>query len=106
MNVQSNEPDLQETRAALMLSALGNEHRLRVFKLLVRAGPDGVSFGDIQQRLLIPPSTLSHHISALVNAELVVQRKDGRTIYNSANYRVMDHLLRYLYEECCVDSKE
>ncbi len=87
-----------------MLAALGNESRLRIYRLLVRAGPDGLPVGDIQQRLGIPASTLSHHIAALRQAALVMQRREGRTILSCANYENMDELLNYLTEECCADA--
>ncbi len=102
----ATKPILSETEAALMLSALGNESRLRVYRLLVKAGHDGMSFGDIQQRLSIPPSTLSHHISALSSAELVTQRREGRANFSSANYVIMDDLLKFLTDECCAHSKQ
>lgn len=99
------ELDAQEEQAAAMLAALGNASRLRIFRLLVRAGPEGVPVGEIQQSLEIPASTLSHHIAALKQACLVVQRREGRTIFSSANYAHMDGLIAYLTEECCVASK-
>ena len=95
----------QETRAALMLAALGNESRLRIYRLLVRAGYDGLNVGEIQERLGIPASTLSHHIAALRHAELIGQRREGRIINSFANYDNMDGLISYLTEECCIDQK-
>lgn len=97
--------DERETRAALMLAALGNENRLRIYRLLMRAGADGLNVGDVQEQLGIPASTLSHHIAALRQADLVEQRREGRAIINSANYAKMDQLLNYLTEECCIDAK-
>ncbi len=95
----------QETRAALMLAALGNESRLRIYRLLVRAGNDGLNVGEIQERLRIPASTLSHHIAALRHTELIGQRREGRIINSFANYDNMDGLISYLTEECCIDQK-
>ena len=95
----------QETRAAIMLAALGNENRLRIYRLLVRAGHDGLNVGEIQERLGIPASTLSHHIAALRHAELIGQRREGRIINSFANYDNMDGLISYLTEECCIDQK-
>lgn len=95
----------QETRAALMLAALGNENRLRIYRLLVRAGHDGLNVGDVQESLGIPASTLSHHITALRHADLIGQHRKGRAIINSAKYDNMDELINYLTEECCVDAK-
>lgn len=101
--IDSNE---RETRAALMLMALGNESRLRIYRLLVRAGGKGMNVGDVQERLGVPASTLSHHISTLRHAGLVDQRREGRAIINSANYGSMDELLTYLTEECCADADQ
>lgn len=103
MKNASTVQDERETRAAIMLAALGNENRLRIYRLLVRAGRDGLNVGDVQERLGIPASTLSHHIGALREAGLVAQRREGRAIINSANYDSMDALLGYLTEECCAD---
>ncbi|MEP0521867.1 MAG: metalloregulator ArsR/SmtB family transcription factor [Hyphomicrobiales bacterium] len=98
------DPNEREVQAALMLSALGNESRLRIYRLLVRAGPDGLPVGDIQERIEIPASTLSHHIAALRQANLVKQHRVGRTILSCANYANMDELVNYLTEECCTDA--
>lgn len=87
--------------AAKSLSALGHEARLSVFRLLIRAGDDGLNVGDIGRRLEIPASTLAHHLSALVDAGLVRQGRQGREIRNYANYDGMNDLIAYLTEECC-----
>ena len=95
---------LKEDRAAQMLAALGNGSRLRIYRLLVRAGPAGLPVGEIQRQLDIPSSTLTHHIAALRQADLVQQRRKGREIFNFANYDNMDGLVAYLTEECCAES--
>lgn len=87
-----------------MLAALGNETRLRIFRLLVRAGNEGVAVGDIQQRLGVPASTLSHHLAALRQAKLVSQRREGRTILCAAVYPAMNALIGYLTDECCSEA--
>jgi len=93
----------QETRTALMLAALGNEHRLRIYRLLVRAGHSGLNVGDINKKLGIPSSTLSHHITTLRNAGLIEQSRNGRETLTCANYATMEKLIGYLTEKCCVD---
>ncbi|MGJ8624136.1 MAG: ArsR/SmtB family transcription factor [Yoonia sp.] len=95
----------REEQAALMLSALGHAHRLRIYRLLVRAGPAGLPVGDIQRHVGIPASTLSHHIAALKEAHLISQHRAGRTIFSCANFDLMDGLLAYLTDECCADSQ-
>jgi len=87
-----------------MLAALGSPSRLRIYRLLVRAGPAGLTVGEIRQKLDIPASTLTHHVAALRQAGLVLQHRDGRTIFSFANYDTMDGLVAYLTEECCADS--
>jgi len=83
------------------LEALGNETRLAVFTLLVPAGRSGLAVGDIQERLAIPASTLSHHISRLIQVDLVAQERQGRKLICSANYRRMESVLSFLTRNCC-----
>ena len=92
---------MDESVAARSLSALGHEARLSVFRLLVRAGEEGLNVGDIGLHLEIPPSTLAHHLSALVDVGLVRQKRFGREIRNYANYDQMTGLVDFLTRECC-----
>jgi len=87
--------------AADALSALGHEVRLHIYRLLVRAGNEGLSVGDIGTHLGMPASTLAHHLSALVQAGLVEQERQGRLILNRADFARMDALVGFLSEECC-----
>ncbi len=87
--------------AALCLGELGNPTRLAIFRLLVRAGPEGVVVGDIQRRLDIPGSTLSHHLAHLARAGLVAQNRDGRSLWCTAQHTVMDDLIEFLTNQCC-----
>ncbi len=88
--------------AARQLSELGNPHRLRAFRLLVKAGPEGLTVGDIQAHLEIPKSTLSHHISHLVWAGLVAQEREGRNLRCYANFDAMRGVVNFLADECCL----
>ena len=88
--------------AAKCLSELGNPTRLAVFRLLVRAGDDGLTVGEIQKRLDVPASTLSHHLSHLVWAGLIVQERDGRTLHCKTQPGVMNELVGFLMDECCL----
>ena len=106
MNNQNTIVNNQETRSALMLAALGSEYRLRIFRLLVRAGDNGLNVGSLLEKIDIPASTLSHHIGALRQAGLVSQRREGREIFNSANYENMDALVSFLTDNCCADASE
>ncbi|MEM6488963.1 MAG: metalloregulator ArsR/SmtB family transcription factor [Pseudomonadota bacterium] len=100
--MQPDEPN--EKEMALMLGALGNETRLRLFRLLVRAGQGGLTVGDVQARLSVPGSTLTHHIGALRQAGLVVQRRDGRTLRCLPNFEAMHAVVGYLTDACCADA--
>lgn len=99
--VDTNTADPQETEVALMLGALGNETRLRIFRMLVQAGRKGLNVGEVQSRLQAPASTLAHHLGALRQSGLIAQTKQGRSIICTANYQAMDGLISYLTDACC-----
>jgi DNA-binding transcriptional ArsR family regulator len=90
----------QETAVAA-LSALAQENRLEVFRLLVQAGPDGLAAGEIAERLSIAAPTLSFHLAQLRHAGLVHQRRDGRSLIYATNYDGMNALMSFLTENCC-----
>ncbi len=90
-------------QASKGFSAIGSDARLKVLRSLVRAGPSGLSVGEIRHRLDIPASTLAHHLRALADGGLIDQQKCGRTVINRANYDHIHELVNYLLEECCVD---
>lgn len=86
---------------ARALAALGHETRLHLYRLLVKAGEDGLRVGEIGAHLGMAPSTLAHHLSALVDAGLVQQERQGREVVNRADYGAMNALLGFLSAECC-----
>ncbi len=90
--------------AAALLKELGHSTRLRIYRRLVTAGTDGLSVGELQQELEIPGSTLSHHISALLAVSLIKQRREGRTLFCTAQYATLQNLLSFLADECCSGS--
>lgn len=92
---------MQEEQAAQGLAALGNRTRLRLYRLLVRAGQDGLNVGDLQRHLGVPASTLAHHLATLARAGLVSQERAGREVITRADYAAMRALVGYLTEECC-----
>ena len=92
---------MEHAHAARCLEKLGNPTRLEIFRLLVRSGPAGATVGEIQDRLRIPGSTLSHHISHLVNAGLVNQAREGRVLRCTPNYALMSQVMEFLTAECC-----
>lgn len=83
------------------LGALAQEHRLAAFRLLVQAGADGMAAGAIAERLGIPASSMSFHLSQLGHAGLVTQRRESRSIIYAADYTAMNGLMGYLMENCC-----
>lgn len=87
--------------AVQALAALASEHRLTLFRLLVRAGSDGLPAGAIAAELGLPNSSLSFHLSHLNQAGLVKQERLGRSLIYSANYAAMSGLVGYLTENCC-----
>jgi len=91
-------PALAVVRA---LAALGHEARLEIFRLLVRAGDEGLTVGEIVARLGLAPSTLAHHLQALVAAGLVVQERRGREVWNRPQFAVMRAVVTHLTAECC-----
>lgn len=88
-------------RHATQLSALGHPIRLSILRIVVQSGPDGTSAGDIQTRVDMPASTLSHHLSRLVQAGLLTTRGEGTFHYYAADYDVLRALTDYLWEDCC-----
>ena len=84
------------------LAALGHETRLAIFRLLVRAGEEGLNVGEIGQHLDMAASTLAHHLKTLVDAGLVIQERQGRQIVNRVDYDAMRGTVSFLTAECCV----
>ena len=93
---------MDEQRAATALSALGHEARLGIFRLLVRAGREGLNIGDIGRLCGLPPSTLAHHLGTLVDAGLVLQEREGREVINRADYAAVRGVFDFVEAECCM----
>jgi DNA-binding transcriptional ArsR family regulator len=92
---------MDQKGAIAALGALAQETRLALFRLLVAAGPAGLSAGVIAERLGVQPSSLSFHLAQLVHAGLIAQRRLSRQLIYSAEYDAMNALLAYLTENCC-----
>ena len=88
---------------AKALKELGHPTRLSIFKRLVQSGRQGIAVGVIQQELNVPGSTLSHHISSLVSADLISQRREGRTLYCVVRYEKLQEVLDFFQDDCCID---
>ena len=102
----SSRRDIQEQKAADALAALGNRTRLRIFKLLVRAGREGTNIGTLQKHLGVPPTTLAHHLATLTQAGLMLQERRGREVICTSNYKALNDVLAYVKAECCAGLDE
>ena len=92
---------METADAVAALTALAQETRLTALRLLVQAGPAGLSAGDIARRLEVPAPTLSFHLRALLHAWLVSATRDGRSLYYAANFARLRGLVAFLSESCC-----
>jgi len=88
--------------AVIGLSALAQESRLTLFRLLVKRGPEGYTPGQLTDKLGVPAPTLSFHLKELQRAGLIEARRDGRFLYYSPNFPRMNELVGFLTENCCV----
>jgi DNA-binding transcriptional ArsR family regulator len=93
---------MNEKTAVAALAALAQEARLRVFRALVGAGPEGMTPGALSAMLDIPASTLSFHLKELVHADLVTAERDGRNLHYRPALLQMNELLAYLTAHCCM----
>src|SRR5215475_9242070 len=92
---------MEKTDAVAALAALAQDNRLDVFRLLVQAGPDGLSAGTIADALDLAPNTLTFHFDRLRLAGLVTVRREGRSMIYAAQFETMNALLGFLTENCC-----
>lgn len=92
---------MEVNQAEKALGALAQERRLRVFRLLVRAGLEGLAAGDIAQQLAVPANTMSNHLAVLSRAGLIVSRKEGRSVIYAVDLEGTRKLLSFLVEDCC-----
>jgi DNA-binding transcriptional ArsR family regulator len=97
---------MQELEAVSALSALAHQHRLRIFRLLVRAGPSGVPAGTIAEHIGISPTSTSFHLKELDHAGLVTATRHGRFVRYAVHVEGMRQLLTYLTEDCCQGQPE
>ena len=88
------------------LGALAHDTRLSVFRMLVKAGPEGLVAGAIAQSANVPPSTMSHHLATLERAGLIQSERESRLIHYRADYASMRRLLAFLMQDCCQGAPE
>ena len=96
---------METNEIANILSELGNETRLEIFRLLIRSEPSGLAIGEIGSKLSLAPSTLAFHLKGLANGGLIIQEKKGRSVICRANLNQVVSVIRILELECCVDQE-
>jgi DNA-binding transcriptional ArsR family regulator len=97
---------MESTDAVKRLSALAQVSRLEIFRLLVKAGPEGIAAGDIARELGTPANTMSAQLLVLSNAGLVQARREGRSIIYAVDFDAASALLAFLMEDCCAGRAE
>ena len=97
---------MEQSAAVEALAALAHQTRIEAFRLLVRAGPDGLPAGAISEALDLPPPTLSFHLKELRQAGLVRSQRAGRSLVYRADYPAMSDLLTFLTDKCCEGVRE
>lgn len=91
------------TEAVVLFDALSQETRLKAFRLLVKAGQQGLPAGALSEKLGTPHNTLSFHLNHLSNAGIINSRREGRSIIYFANYDVVHGLISFMVKDCCSD---
>ena len=97
---------METVQAVTALSALAQTHRLAVFRLLVREGPNGLAAGEVAERIGVPPSTLSHHLAQLEHAGLLRSWRVQRNIFYALDVEGTRRLVAFLTEDCCAGQPE
>jgi DNA-binding transcriptional ArsR family regulator len=97
---------MEKSDAVAALSALAQDNRFDVFRLLVQSGPDGMPAGGIAATLGLAPNTLTFHFDRLRQAGLVTVRRNGRSMIYAAQFETMNALLAFLTENCCGGAPE
>jgi DNA-binding transcriptional ArsR family regulator len=97
---------IKSTQVVKALSALAQPTRLAIFRLLVVNGHEGMAAGQVAEKLKVSPATMSFHFKTLSHSGLIESRQDGRFIYYTANFAVMNGMVDYLTENCCGGNAE
>lgn len=92
---------MDERQALSAFGALSQETRLRILRMLVVTGPDGLAAGMIAEKAEVSASNVSFHLKELERAGLVTARRDSRSIVYSAEFEALSGLIRFLMEDCC-----
>ena len=97
---------MDQRQALAAFGAISQETRLRILRMLVRAGPAGVAAGAIGDAVEVSPSNVSFHLKELERAGLIVVRREARSMIYSAEYTALRELIRFLMEDCCAGLPE
>ena len=97
---------MKDQAAIEMLGALAQEHRIRIFRLLVKVGPSGVPSSDLAEKVGISPTSASFHLKELERTGLLIATRQGRFIRYAVHVEAMRRLLTYLTEDCCQGQPE
>ncbi len=97
---------MDERQALASFGALSQETRLRIVRMLVKAGPDGLAAGAVAETAGVSASNISFHLKELEHSGLIAARREGRSILYSAEYAALGGLLRFLMEDCCAGRPE
>jgi ArsR family transcriptional regulator len=92
---------MEKSDAVAALAALAQDNRLDVFRLLVKAGPEGLAAGQVAKALGLPPNTLTFHFDRLRQAGLIAVRRESRSMIYTAQFGTMNGLVDFLTENCC-----
>ncbi len=92
--------------AVTALGALAHEQRLAIFRLLVKAGKEGMTAGSIAEAVQSPASSISFHLSNLARAGIIIQRRESRLMIYTADYDRILSIIAYLIEDCCGGTPE
>jgi DNA-binding transcriptional ArsR family regulator len=93
---------MKSTQAVQALAALGHDYRLEIYRLLIRQGPEGLPAAAVGDRVGLVPSSLTFHLQGLLRAGLVKRARVSRQLFYSADFKVMNGLVGYLTDECCI----
>lgn len=97
---------MKTSQIIVAMGALAHEHRLAIYRKLVKRGPKGLAAGAIGEGVGLVPSSLTFHLQALHRSGLILQRREGRQLIYSADFEAMNGLVGYLTDNCCVESGE
>lgn len=97
---------MKERQALSVFAALSQETRLRIVRLLVKAGPEGIAAGGIADAMGVSASNVSFHLKELENAGVIASRREARSMIYAADYEALSGLIAFLMKDCCAGRPE